>query len=365
MMLNCVQNQSTCDWYSNILYERETVEKKCLGNIEEIESLVIEKTDKEKREGKLKIPFLLREYIEKLNEKSELLMTMMQDLSREYIQGQSKLLNLEGILIAQKEALEKVESENQELEQTVNEEIKEIREKFIRKWKELDLERQEFENVQKELHESCEKEKKLTNELNKKKLELRKLKCCIKSLQKSMFPQKITMKMFDKLRRKEENFSKRYSNDLSSVQCYQEKLCKIQRELQIVHKVATSKLKMVKKHDEWRVEQLMSRKEDLETMKEKVSETYDDCDNVLKSLKLKISLMEKDVSDAGQTIKTLQAMTSSLLEKESVCRKVIKPSTHGQPKECKKPGNAYDKMLAISAVDYMGSKFIKYEPKEL
>lgn len=319
--MNCAPNQSICDWYSNLLYERESVKKCCSENIKEIESHIIKTIDEKKLEGKLKIRNCLHEYIEKLNEKLDLLMAIMQDLSREYIQGKTDLSNLEQVLAVQKEALEKVESENQRLENAVNRKIEEIRENFITKWKELDPNRQEFEDVHKELRESCKKENDLELELKKKKTDLKRLSCRIKTLRDGLYPQKFTMKMFDKLRRNEKKYMKRYSSDLSSVQCYQQKMCNVQRELEIFRKIAKSKLKMVKLADEWRVEQREAQRKELEALKEESSLMFDNSEKVISSLMSKTYFMEKDVTDANRTIHNLQVMASSLLEKEYPCKK--------------------------------------------
>lgn len=358
-MLNCASNQSTCDWYANLRYERERGKNCCLNDLNELDLLVSKKTDEKKLEGRFKVRQVLQEYIENLKERLELLMMIMQDLSREYIQTQSQFMNSEELINVQKDIIDKIEKDNQDLELKVNQEIAEIRRNFTNKWKELDLKRQQFEDVQKELHETCRRENELEAELKDKKLEIKSNLCCLKSLQGQLFPQKLTMKMFDKLRRKEGKYLKRFIGDQSTVQCFKQKIGKTQRELQIVHRVTRNKLRTVKLHDEWRLEQLKIRNEELESLKAESSLMFDDSDQVISSLKKNILLMEKDVADSRGTIKSLQCLADTLLAEKSPCKRIIKPSTHGQPKTKKTPAKDTLTTVPVKAEDYMGSTFVK------
>lgn len=311
-MSKCVPNQNTCDLYLNLLQEREKVNKCCLNDVNKIDSILIKKIDEEKLEGKLKIRYVLQEFIEVLNEKIEILMAIMQDLSREYVNKQLDYSRLEETLIIQKEALNKVEKENQILETTTNTQIHEIRNDFIGKWKELNATRKNFVDVEKELSDTLQKENSLKSKLISKKEEHKKLMCTLKSQRALLCPVKFTMEMFDKLRRKEEKYLKEYLDVTSCVECYKQNITKIQHELEVVRKIAKKKLNMVKLHDEWRMEQLECRREELEAMKEESSQQSDESDKLIDSLRSKICMMGKQVAEGQATVHKLQEMIESL-----------------------------------------------------
>lgn len=312
-------NRNSCDHYSNILHEKEALLSRCLTKVKEIDRIKIEKYDNEKLQAKLKIGKLLREFIEQLNEKLELLMTVMQDLSRQSIQSQCVSASFEEILKLLKTALEHADWENLKIELKVNDEVQRLRDNFLCRWKELDSVRKQFEETQLKFQDSCKIQSQLAADLKEKNFEYKRTLCSIKLLRESMdsddLSQRVTMEMFDELRRNETKFSNSLTAAESTVKCLQKKVCQIECEIKIVRGLNLSKLNVSKLHNEWSVEQLLARQQQLEKLKEQSLKSSDGDDEAICAMKLEISLIERDVNEAHETIKNLQCLASEAASK--------------------------------------------------
>lgn len=91
----------------------------------------------------------------------------------------------------------------------------------------------------------------------------------------------------------------------------------LQREGEIVRKVARSEMKIAKMHDEWSTEKLYERKQNLEEMMSEMIGSGDNHDKVLLHLRTRIALAERVVEASRETIKELAALTGKVFPKDS------------------------------------------------
>lgn len=348
-----------CNDYVNLLYQRKNLELSCRDKMQKIDIEKIKRADEEKLEAKMKIRLVLREYIEELNAELELMTTMVEDVGSELVESQSQYFDIEKILKAQEKALTKVEHKNQEIERKINDEVLNIRKNFAMKWTELDNARQKFTEAQQGLENFCTIENELELELKARKVELYRVSCCIKSARHSKSATgNVTEKMLEEICLKQEKYEKICRKASGSLEYRQQQICRLQQEMEIIRKTAIIKLNVAKLHDNWKTEKLLKRKEKLEAEREELSD-YDESDEVMRDLRVKIKLMGNDVDEAKQTIENLQKLLSDVDEAESSCKKIIKPSTKGQPKLIR--NKSEEKLNYVIARDYLGSTFIKLQ----
>lgn len=352
---NSCHNRTQCDRYELLLQERQFWRNLCDEMDEKIFDLKIQKTDERKLIAKLKTRQILREYIEQLNEKAEILKRIMHDLGQEFISVKSEYEKAENVLSLQESALEKAEKANQEVERRVNEEIDKIRKGFIDKWKKLCEIRDKFNLTQSDIAETCKDQMKLEAELNQKKLDLKKSLCELKKFRKSSssVAPSVTLKMLKNLRKKEAKYLRKFNQIETEVECFKRKICEADQEMKVVRKVVRSQLHVAKMHNDWRWEQLEIRKRNLEPLIDDQLVACDDEDKkVSHDMRMNISRMAEDVSGAKKTVENLESAVQHLLEKPDSCRaKNFKSSTNVQQR-IKKP-----EAQVIKATDYLGSTF--------
>jgi hypothetical protein len=360
LALEMASNENLCDDYVNLLHQRKNLELSCREKMRETDDEKIKRFDEEKLQAKMKIRYVLRDYIQELNEKLELLTIIVQDISSELIEKQIEYSNIENVLKIQQKALAAVESENEEIEININTEVSKIRENFISKWSELDRARQNYTEHQQKLEKFCDKQNELEVELIKKKLEHHKILCCIKSIRNSCSKTgNVTKKMYEELLQKQEKYLRKCKDVSRSVECYRQKICLLQQEMDIVRKTAIIKLNVTKLHDDWKTETLEICKEKLQSQRDVFSKSFDERDEIIRNFQKKIKLMETDVNESTKTIENLQNLLAKVAFQESSCKKVIKPSTKDQPKTLSKKLKQSDNF--VIARDYLGSTFIKLE----
>lgn len=326
-----------CDNYTDLLYARETLKNECFRCIDDLKSLQVSKYDKEKLQAKLNVQIVLREFIQKLHEKIELLKLIIEDMGREYIKSQQDFLIVDQVLSIQEKALQKIEKENRKIEESVNGKVATMREKFSKQFIELRQSQQLYEVTRKELEDSCRQQSQLENELKQAKLQHHSCVCQIESIQKAKSADESpTTKMFDELAAKHVKLSKIVANSKSYTDCVRQKICHLQRETGIVRETVKTKLKISKLHDEWSTDQLLTQKQELEEAKRKFNETTDDSDKIIQNLRSEISLLTNKIDESQNAIRNLQNLLRKALENELKCKKVIKPSSRGQPTSSKK-----------------------------
>lgn len=351
-------NQNPCDYCATVMPTLKVLKSQTVDHIDDCRLKIWD----EKQERKAKnLRLMLREFIERLSENIDVLMAIMEDLTRQHNQQQLDFVEIEKVITIQQKAIDKVQHENKNTELKVNEDIQEIREEFIRKWKELDCCRRQFQDIEVELNESCEQVNQLESKLALAKIQHRRNLCAIKAIRKSKKQSVVTMEMIDTLRQKEEKYAKKLKDDHSYIECLASKTCQVQCEIEVVRKVAISNLRVVKIHDEWSTRQLVERK----TLLELDSCDGDSQDEVIDELRKKIKLAVTDISAANETVKNLQTLVDEALEKESPCARSIKPLRKPKPVtvKCNDLKEEQDLLLktpgAIIAKDYIGSTFIK------
>lgn len=317
---------SICDQYSDLLFTRESLKEECFSFISELSKIQVNKNDENSMKAKLNVPVVLREFIEKLHEKIELLKLIIEDLGREYVNSQSDWIVVQQVLDVQKEAFELCEQENQSIEEKVNSDVSTVREKFLKRLNDLKKSKKLYAEIKNELEESCKQQNCLADELKKAKLQHHCTLCQIKSLrEKESSVKRPTVKMIEDIQAKHDKLAKLLTDSTSTAECLRQKVCQLQSESDIVRKTVKSKLELVKMHDEWSIEQLRTRKQDLEDAVLKFNQTSND--KVINDLQSNISLMANDIDQAKRTIKNLENLIVENLDKTSECKKIIKPST--------------------------------------
>ena len=351
LALKIESSQKKFDEYTDLLHERKKLEIKCREKMHEIDEKNIEKFDEMKVEAKMKIRHVLRDYIQQLGEKLELMMVIAQDVSNELFEKQSECLQIDEVLKVQEKALKEMNKKNYQIESETNAKILEIREDFKSKWISLNKSREDFFELLPNLENVCKKENELEKELARKRKENKRNLCCIKKIRRNAVKdENVTTKMIEIIQAKKEKYLKKCDETEKCLDYVKNQTCQLHEEFKITRRTLNSSLKITKLHDEWKTEMLLERKRKVTSELNELDRFEDD--QVFLDLKQEIKSAELDVDQANVTIKDLKKLLVKFESDESCCKKIIRPSTAGKPKTSEKPQNL------VLARDHFGSNFI-------
>lgn len=358
-MLNCkiTAGQNLCKYYVSLIHQRKNFELECCESLKKYDNEKIKQVDEMRVEFRFKARYVLRDYIEELNEELDLFMKIIEDISAELIEKQCNNVNIEEVLKVQEQALAALELQNKKTEKRVNEEIMSIREKFATKQGELKEAKRNFIVTKDNTEQLCLKENALEMEIAKMRRIYCQNKCCIKAIQAQFETDSCaTEQMVEKMQSRKDKYLKLCKETQSYIACHKEMICKLEQEMEIVRKTAIRKLKVTKLHDDWKMEKLVAIKKRLEDEYKDLTDSFGEGEDVQR-LRTDIVLMERDVNEAHETIERLRTYLKKFGEHPSVCKKIIRSSTRGKP-----PMSSEQKKYAanrILARDHLGSTFIK------
>lgn len=327
--------------------EREILKQQCLERKQQIEEHEIAAIDEHKLEAKVKYQAIYAEYIKELKDKVGVLKMIAQSLLEEHIRSQAEYSKIEEVVQLQSEAIDRLENENKTIEDAVNAEISEIRTKFKEKWLTLDEARRRFKASKIELEDLCRTENSLQKEIAAKKLERKQVSCEIKAAH--LKPEKeVTQKMLDKLQQSHAKMTKMILETTSAVDCFQKKICQTQREMNVIKSFSRQQFEIIKQHDEWAMETLIKRKQLLEDAFVTTSQGVQSFG--VGNLQSEVCMSDRNLRNLQETTWKLKCLLKKA-EKDSVCRKIVKPLMKGKPMN--------KKSKKTFGTDLLGSTFIK------
>jgi hypothetical protein len=293
------------------------------------------------------LPKFYKDLIEKLNEKLDVFKLIAYDLGKDSMELQKKVLVTEGIADKQGKMLKKIDKKNSILEREINETIHEMREKFLYKLSELNQFKGLYIETENLLQESMEELMECDKVLCSKTKILKQYKCCIKKYKQKKVSQ-AEIEQFENLKVQYEDMLQKSNKLLSIVSCTQEKICKIDHEMELTRKIIRRKLRVIKDHDNWSVDHMLERKKSVEADIEKSSIKLSEEDFVIKDLRNNIEALKDNIELSEFSIKKLGQYVTKLSKNKSSGRRYINLSTVAL--------NAEQKVLL--GRDYMGSTFV-------
>ncbi|CAO1440753.1 unnamed protein product [Diamesa serratosioi] len=284
----------------------------------------------------------------------------MQELGEHYGSYRYKLMQVLTVQEDQANKIEAIENENEDIGQQINGAVLKIRQDFLKRWKDLDLSRIQYGAINQQLQASCTEQAKLKKELKKSLCELKLIRREIEALRESQSAEIVDLKKFDKLRNYSESFLTKNLEIDSNVQCVKQKICGVQRELDLIREFTSSKLSSTKKHFMWSFEKLLTTKNELEKEIEKckTSSSVSKQDITINCLSRKVQTVCRDLTEAEQVIEKLKLQVTELLSPASSCPK--KPLKEIDPNKCKLKVND-SKILTVPGKDYHGSIIVRYK----
>lgn len=360
MSLNSKSSPNLCECYVELLYKCKSLEDSCFALKDQIDRKTIEEVDEERIDVKLNECSVLKEKYKFLAEEAELAKMKMQDLGEHYGIYRCKFMQVLTVQEDQAKKIDYIEHENEEIEQQINGEILKIRQDFLKRWNELDLSRIQYSAINQQLVESCAEQAKLKKELKNTKCEQKLIKIELEVLRESESSEVIDLKKFDRLRNYSEDLLTKNLQMESNVHCVKQKICEVQRELDLIREFTTSKLSSTKKYLNWSFQKLLTTKDKLEREIEKLktNSQVSSQEITINCLSRKVGTVGRDLSEAELVIEKLKLQVTELLSPESSCLK--KPIKEIDPYKCKLKIND-SKIFTVPGRDYHGSTIVKYK----
>jgi len=302
-------------------------------------------SEKRKLEVQIKVPIVLKEFVEKLIEKLELMKLIIQELGKQHANYQQKFTETQSLVNNQQRTINQTEKRNREIECKVNEKIRKMRESFLRKWAELNPSRVSYEAIADEL---CTKRKDLEAQVNHKKCLFNQLLLAIKSLQpKKVAESKIAKQKLEKLQQQQEKLLKRFTNLTAAAECVQSKIAAVQREMDIIRKFTMGKMEVVKQLEDWNVKHLEAKQQQLLDELKNYNTAEDEA---IVKLSRGICATNSKIKEANKTISRLRRHMQQLTKRDSSCR-IAAEAEAPLTVECRiQP--------LVMGHDYMGSAFV-------
>lgn len=336
-----------CDQFVNLIYLRKDLEQKCDTVKNEILDERARKKEIAENDLKEELPKFYKDLIEELNEKLDVLKLIAYDLGKDAMNFQKKIVATEIIANKQEKVLRKIDKKNLIFERAINEKIHEMREKFLYKLSELNQFKVLYVEAENLLQESMEALMDCDKELCSKTRILKQHKCCIKKYSENKVSE-AEKEEFENLKIQYEKVLEKSNNLLSIVNCIQEKICKIDHEMELTRKIIRRKFRVIKDHDNWSVDHMLERKRsvqaDIENSKIKLSRE----DFLIKDLRNNIESLKDNIEVSEFSIKKLGQYLMKLSQNKSSGRRYINLS--------KVALKAEQKM--VFGKDYMGSTFV-------
>ncbi|CAO1423068.1 unnamed protein product [Diamesa hyperborea] len=360
MSLNSKSSPNLCECYVELLDKCKSLEDSCFALKDQIDRKTIEEVDEERIDVKLNECNLLKETYKCLAEEAELAKLKMQDLGEHYGRYRCKFMQVSSVQEEQAKKIHDIEQENDEIEQQINGEILKIRQDFVKRWKELDLSRIQYGAINQQLVESCAEQAKLKKELRKTLCEQKVIRIELEVLRESESNDVEDLKKFDRLRSYSEDLLSKNSQMESNVDCIKQKICEVQRELDLTREFTTSKLSLTKKYQNWSFQKLLATKDELERDIEKckTNSQVSPQEITINCLSRKVGTVGRDLSEAELVIEKLKLQLTELLNPKSCCLK--KKIKEIDPNKCKLKIND-SQIFTVPGRDYHGSTIVKYK----
>ena len=360
MSLNSKSSPNLCECYVDLLDKCKSLEDSCFALKDQIDRKTIEEIDEERIDDKLNECNVLKETYKCLADEAELEKLKMQDLGEHYGRYRCKFMQVMTVQEDQAEKIDDIERENEEIEQQINGEILKIRQDFLKRWNELDLSRIQYGAINQQLVESCDQQVKLKKELKKALCEQKLIRIELEVLRESESNDFVDIKRFDRLRSYSEDLLTKNTQMDSNVNCVKQKICEVQRELDLIREFTTAKLSSTKKYLNWSFQKLLTRKDELvkEIVKCKGNSKVSSQEITINCLSRKVGNVGRDLSQAELVIEKLKLQVTDLLSPEGSCLK--KPIKEIDPNKCKLKIND-SQIFTVPGRDYHGSTIVKYK----
>ena len=360
MSLNSNSNPHLCDRYVDLLSKCKALEDNCYVLKGEIDRKTIAELDVEKIDVKFNESCELKETYKCLAEEAELLKMKMHDLGEHYGSYRCKFVQLMTLHDDQAKIIDAIETENEDIGQQINGAVLKIREDFLKRWKDLDLSRIQYDAIYQQLNTSCIEQARLKKELKKSLCERKLIGIEVEILKETQTNEFVDLKKFDRLRNYSESLLKKNMEIDSNVQCIKQKICGVQRELDLIREFTSSKLSSTKEYFIWSFQQLLTAKDELEKEieKYKTKSLMTAEDITINCLSRKVQTVGRNLTEAKFVIEKLKLQVGELLRPESACLK--KPLKEIDPTKCKLQIND-SKILIVPGKDYHGSTIVKYK----
>lgn len=336
-----------CDQLVNLVYLRKDLEQECDSVKNKILDERTRKNVAAENDLKEKLPKFYKDLIEKLNEKLDVFKLIAYDLGKDVINFQKKVVATEIIANKQEKVLKKIDKKHSIYEREINEQIHEMREKFLYKLSELNQFRVLYVETENLLQESMEALMDCDKELCNKTKILKQYKCCIKKYKK-IKASEAEKEEFENLKVQYEKMLEKSSNLQSIVNCIQDKICKINHEMELTRKIIRRKLRVIKEHDNWSVDHMLERKRSVQADIENSTIKLSREDFLINDLRNNIESLKDNIEVSEFSIKKLGQYLTKLSQNKSSGRRYINLSNEALKAEQK----------MVLGRDYMGSTFV-------
>jgi hypothetical protein len=297
------------------------------------------------------MPKIYKDFIEELNEKLDVFKLIAYDLGKNAMELQKKIITAESIAEKQDKVLKKIDLKNSIYEREINEKIHEMRGKFLSKLSELNQYKNLYVESENLLQETIEQLMEVDKELSSKVKILRQYKCCIKKYKENKASE-AEKEEFVNLKIQYENWLEKCNGLLSHVSYIQGKICKIDHEMELTRKIIRRKLRVIKNHDNWSLDQMLERKRSIEADIQNSTMNLSQEDFVIKDLRNNIEALKDNIEVSEFSMKKLGQYIGKLSQNKSFGRRYVNLS--------KAALKAEQKVLekVVLGRDYMGSTFV-------